>query len=201
MVSDRLKKFIFKQLDKELLKVEIIPYKGSIFFIDRENKYWYFEYEKSGTLWWRYSFFENFFVLFSLESHECEEVMSEWVEEVLNCKVNTTYGAFTGKKIKVEEVLNCKVNTTNVTEVSSTEMVEEVLNCKVNTTFKKSGLLLMMVEEVLNCKVNTTLMGTGMAIQLVEEVLNFKVSATQRLERLHPRLMEEVLEEVLNEKK
>ena len=63
VVSDRLKDIVFKKLYKELSKVEIIPYKDSVYFIDRDNKYWYFEYEKSNKLWWRYDFFINFFVL------------------------------------------------------------------------------------------------------------------------------------------
>ena len=89
-ISDKLKKFIFKKLYKDLSNVEIIPHKDSIWFIDRENEHWYFEFEKSGTLWWRYYFFEDFFKIFSLESNVYKSIISEWVEEVLNCKVNTT---------------------------------------------------------------------------------------------------------------
>jgi hypothetical protein len=85
MVSDRLKDIIFKKLYKELSKVEIISYKDSVYFIDRDNKYWYFEYENEGKLWWRYDFFKSFFVLFSLESLDFDKVMSVWVEEVLTC--------------------------------------------------------------------------------------------------------------------
>ena len=87
IISDRLKKFIFKKLYEDLSHVEIIPYKDSIWFIDRENEHWYFEYEKSGTLWWRYHFFESFFNLFSLEFKVYQSIISEWVEEVLNYKV------------------------------------------------------------------------------------------------------------------
>ncbi len=153
MVSERLKNIIFKQLYKELSKVEIIPYKDSVYFIDRENKYWYFEYEKSNMLWWRYDFFVNFFVIFSLELDDCKKVMGDWVEEVLNCKVNTTHFPFLQPPFQVEEVLNCKVNTTKTSEYSPTEKVEEVLNCKVNTTGKADNLSAIKVEEVLNCKV------------------------------------------------
>ena len=179
MVSERLKNIIYKRLNKELGHVEIIPYKDSIFFIDRENKYWYFEFDKSGTLWWRYSFFENFFLIFSLENEEYKTILGDWVEEVLNCKVSTTPMAM----------------------ITFTPQVEEVLNCKVSTTTVGFGNGIRLVEEVLNCKVSTTILKVANAQSKVEKVLNCKVSATQRLERLHPRLMEEVLEEVLNEKK
>ena len=150
MVSDRLKDIIFKKLYKELSKVEIIPYKDSVYFIDRDNEYWYFEYEKKGKLWWRYNFFLNFFVLFSLEPHEYEKVMGEWVEEVINCKVNTT-NPFNGLKlIEVEEVINCKVNTTDNGIRNMIIKVEEVLNHKVDVTMARITDLSTEVEEVLN---------------------------------------------------
>ena len=106
MVSSRLKQVIFKKLYMDLKGVEIIPYNNSIYFIDREKKYWYFEYEKNGELWWRYGFFSNFFQFFSLESNDYSIIMGEWVEEVLNCKVSTTDGFGWYPKITVREVLS-----------------------------------------------------------------------------------------------
>jgi len=150
MVSDRLKDIIFKKLYKELSKVEIIPYKDSVYFIDRDNEYWYFEYEKKGKLWWRYNFFLNFFVLFSLEPHEYEKVMGEWVEEVLNCKVNTTCRNWRPPITGVEEVLNCKVITTNSFQAGLVFEVEEVLNHKVDVTMARITDRSTEVEEVLN---------------------------------------------------
>ena len=128
MVSDRLKDIIFKKLYKELSKVEIIPYQDSVYFVDRDNKYWYFEYEKKGMLWWRYDFFNNFFVLFSLESHECEKVMGEWVEEVLNCKVNTTSSSMAQPPKLVDDILNHKVDVTMARITDRSTEVEEVLD-------------------------------------------------------------------------
>ena len=194
MVSDRLKDIIFKKLYKELSKVEIIPYKDSVYFIDRDNKYWYFEYEKKGMLWWRYDFFHNFFVLFSLESHECEKVMGEWVEEVLNCKVNTTEGSFVLTSVKVEEVLNCKVNTTEKGLSFLNERVEEVLNCKVNTTDGNMWFGTSKVEEVLNCKVNTTSNSMAQPPKLIDDILNHKVDVTMARITDHSTEVGEVLD-------
>jgi hypothetical protein len=89
-MNDKLKQIIFNKLYEDLKHVEIIPHNESIWFIDRENKYWYFEYEKSGRLWWRWKFFEDFFLLFSIEYEEYQWIIAEWVEEVLNCDVKTT---------------------------------------------------------------------------------------------------------------
>ena len=195
VVSDRLKDIVFKKLYKELSKVEIIPYKDSVYFIDRDNEYWYFEYEKKGKLWWRYNFFLNFFVLFSLEPHEYEKVMGEWVEEVINCKVNTTDNGIRNMIIKVEEVLNCKVNTTTKYHGQQEQQVEEALNCKVITTVCESVGNSLMVEKVLNCKVITTTAAAAVCVYpTVEEVLNYKVDVT--MARITDRSTK--VEEVLN---
>ena len=134
MVSDRLKQVIFKKLYMDLKGVEIIPYNNSIYFIDREKKYWYFEYEKNGELWWRYGFFSKFFRLFSLESNDYSIIMGEWVEEVLNCKVSSTKKRISLRNFRVEEVLNCRVSLKNGLGTDGKDIVEEVLNCGVSLT-------------------------------------------------------------------
>jgi hypothetical protein len=152
MVTDKLKQLIFKQLYKELGNVEIIPYNGSIWFIDRQEKYWYFDFENSGALYWRYGFFPNFFEMFSLEREDFEPILASWVEEVLNHKVSTT--AFV-------EIFSCGA-------------VEEVLNHKVDTTSKWNIHPIGLVEEVLNHKLFTKIEGVWRGDELVEEILDSK---------------------------
>ena len=86
----RIKKRIFDKLYEDLKYAEIIDCGDSIWFVDRDKEYWYLQYEKSGDLLWRYKFFNNFILLFSMEQYEYEQVIADWVEEVLNCKVDTT---------------------------------------------------------------------------------------------------------------
>jgi hypothetical protein len=86
----RLKKRIFDKLYEDLKYAEIIDCMGSIWFVDREKKYWYIEYRKNGTLWFRHDFFNNFFLLFSMERSQYEQVIADWMEEVLNFKVDAT---------------------------------------------------------------------------------------------------------------
>ena len=112
MITDKVKQVIFKKLYNDLKGIEIIPYKNSLFFVDRENKYWYLEFDNDGTLYWRYEFFDSFFSLFSMRYKEYEKVISEWMEEILNCKVLTTKFDTTIDLYGMEEVLNCKVLTT-----------------------------------------------------------------------------------------
>ena len=157
VMNKKLKKIIFKKLYEDLSGVEIIQHNGSIWFIDREKSYWYLEYLKGGTLYWRYPFFNTFFQLFSMQMDEYEEVIVDWVEEVLNCKVVTP--------TKVNHFGTC--------------MVEEVLNCKVVTPYSPEGFRNQMVEEVLNCKVVTPTAQLGDSFVKVEQVLNYKVVTSQ----------------------
>ena len=176
MISDKVKNIIFKFLSDELKNSEIINYNGNIWFIDREKKYWYFELQKDGRLWWRYSFFNDFFFLFSLDSARFEPILKDWVEEVLNCKVNTTVRVVFFMNEEVEEVLNCKVNTTSAGGTTQLGLVEEVLNCKVNTTVGVSLNLSEMVEDVLNHTV-TNMEGVEMIDEesYVDKVLNHTI--------------------------
>ena len=128
VITDRLKQLIFKQLYEELGNVEIIPYNGSVWFIDRENSYWYFHLSEQGCLYWRYSFFPSFFSVFSLEQSEFEPILSSWVEEVLNHKVSTIESNENFVGVMVEEVLNHKVSRTDMDVFRNYNGVEEVLN-------------------------------------------------------------------------
>ena len=127
-MNDRLKKIIFNKLNEDLSHVEIILHNDSLWFIDRENKYWYMEFQKGGKLYWRYQFFAKFFTIFTLERDDYEEVMKEWVESVLNCGVTTTTHQSHSILGKVESVLNCGVTTTSPNPSNGKFEVESALN-------------------------------------------------------------------------
>ena len=194
MVTDKLKQLIFKHLYKELGNVEIIPYNDSLWFIDRENSYWYFQLSKEGCLFWRYSFFPSFFSIFSLEQSEFEPIISSWVEEVLNHKVSTTNKALLWQNSQVEEVLNHKVSTTGEHGMVSYLLVEEVLNHKVSTTCHVEVRVPWKVGEVLNHKVPTTPLSAIRQRTSVEEVLNSKVSETFEIDSTQKRKVKKVLD-------
>ena len=192
-MDEVLKDFINQQLYDELSHVEIIPYNNSIWFIDREEKYWYFHLSNTGCLYWRYSYFPQFFKIFGMGHSQFEPILSEWVEEVLNHKVSTTFVDGLSKLKQVEEVLNHKVSTTDTVWFGQVEKVEEVLNHKVSTTSPDFLLPRMLVEEVLNHKVSTTRRSYRHHQPLVEEVLNHKVFTTEFDWDNNQTLVEEVL--------
>ena len=174
-MDKKLKKIIFSKLYEDLSGVEIIQHNDSIWFIDRDNKYWYLEYFQNKTLYWRYDFFNNFFILFSIEMDEYEQVIIDWVGEVLNYKVVTPIAQPLYFHSKVGEVLNCKVVTPSGVIGNSSVQVEEVLNCKVVTPQTVPYSRCPMVEEVLNYKVVTPDMSQKNYEPMVGEVLNGNV--------------------------
>ena len=171
-MNEKLKKLIFYKLYENLKHVEVIPYKENIWFIDREQKCWYFVYEKNNKhLWWYYHYFCNYFNCFSLERSDAEYVMSRWVEEVLNSMVNTTGFNYHRTTSQMEEVLNSMVDTTDENNGPHSDWVRDVLNSRVdNTRFVKANLD-FHVEEVLSSTVDTTEFGPVAAEDLMEKVL------------------------------
>jgi len=151
MVSDKLKEIIFKGLYSELKDVEIIPYEKSIFFIDRKNKYWYLEYDESKILWWRYTFFENFFSIFSIDDDmEYSKIISEWVQEVLNCEILKSNSLFYNPSRQSEEVLNLDISSAHGCYTGNIIMVNEVLKTRISMSTSKHK-----VNEILNFTVDS----------------------------------------------
>ena len=194
-MNERLKRIIFKKLDQDLGQAEIIVDDNkSIWFIDRANKFWYLELRSSGTLWWRYSFFRDFFPLFGLERLEYEPVIAEWVEEVLKRGVSLTLSGFPLIDVGVEEVLKHEVFSTLQSKIDYQNQVEDVLKRGVSSTNPNAYLNNLPVEEVLKHEVFSTLQSKIDYQNQVEEVLKREVSST--LHREFP-LMDGGVEEAL----
>ena len=181
-MNERLKRIIFKKLDQDLGQAEIIVDDNkSIWFIDRANKFWYLELRSSGTLWWRYSFFRDFFPLFGMEREEYEPVIAEWVEEVLKRGVSSTRNRKNRILREVGEVLERGVSSTSYLGERALRVVEEVLKHEVFSTLQSKIDYQNQVGEVLEREVSSTLhrefplMDGG-----VEEALKRGVSSTQR---------------------
>jgi hypothetical protein len=157
-MHERLKRIIFKKLDQDLGHAEIVVDDSkSIWFIDRANKYWYLELRSSGTLWWRYSFFRDFFPLFGLERLEYEPVIAEWVEEVLKRGVSSTGLVKHRIDFGVEEVLKREVFSTLQSKIDYQNQVEEVLKREVSSTQKNHMNDCDEVEDALKLGVSSFL--------------------------------------------
>jgi hypothetical protein len=179
-MNERLKRIIFKKLDQDLGQAEIIVDDNkSIWFIDRANKFWYLELRSSGTLWWRYSFFRDFFPLFGMERLEYEPVIAEWVEEVLKRGVSLTLSGFPLMDVGVEEVLKHEVFSTLQSKIDYQNQVEEVLKRGVSSTNPNAYLNNLPVEEALKRGVSSTQRNHMNDCDEMEEALKRGVYSTQ----------------------
>ena len=180
-MNERLKRIIFKKLDQDLGQAEIIVDDNkSIWFIDRANKFWYLELRSSGTLWWRYSFFRDFFPLFGMERLEYEPVIAEWVEEVLKRGVSSTNPNAYLNNLPVEEVLKHEVFSTLQSKIDYQNQVEDVLKREVSSTLHREFPLMDGgVEEALKRGVSSTQRNHMNDCDEMEEALKRGVYSTQ----------------------
>lgn len=134
-LAEKLKQRLIFEIERIVSKCQIYYNQNtkSIWFINPETKFWYFEYSLDGDLWWRYVAFNIFKDLFRMDDKTFDDIISEWVEETLNCKVFSTNENHTDFEYLVENTLNCKVLETTPVYVNVVQMVEETLKCKVIT--------------------------------------------------------------------
>jgi hypothetical protein len=178
-MNERLKRIIFKKLDQDLGQAEIIVDDNkSIWFIDRANKFWYLELRSSGTLWWRYSFFRDFFPLFGMERLEYEPVIAEWVEDVLKRGVSSTNPNAYLNNLPVEEVLKRGVSSTLQSKIDYQNQVEDVLKREVSSTLHREFPLMDGgVEEALKRGVSSAQRNHMNDCDEMEEALKLGVSS------------------------
>ena len=153
-MHERLKRIIFKKLDQDLGQAEIIVDDNkSIWFIDRANKFWYLELRSSGTLWWRYTFFNDFFPLFGMVREEYEPVIAEWVEEALKRGVSSTQRNHMNVCDEMEEALKFGVSSFLNFDTPRNREVGRALKRKVNSTDAKYILPHWELDKVLQIKI------------------------------------------------
>ena len=207
-----LKKIVFRKLNMDLSKVEIILAENqSIWFIDRANKYWYFELEKSGKLWWRYEFFTDFFTLFCLEINEFQPLLSEWVEGIFDSNVNMTprsghrlhstvegilnHGYRKGSR-KVDEVLNREIKEMDGGELFENGTVEKLLNPKITETKGSTILDTTHIHEALSrgfVSISHPNKGIDFVQQILVNELVYKVESADPLDTPAHDSVDEVL--------
>ena len=111
------------------MPAEIINFKDSIWFIDRENQFWFFEFDTSSKhLWWRWSHFTSELKIFSLDEdgENVREIFIELFSKIINRKkfIESKYGV---NLLTVSDVMNYS---------EPVSQVDEVLNHEVKTTGK-----------------------------------------------------------------
>lgn len=188
-MNDKIKKVICNYLVKDLYKVEIIYYRDSIWFIDRENRYWYFEYHKVDKhLWWRWSHFTQALKIFSMDAEKEQTIFGELVNMILTKKqkleskypnkIFKTVGSVMNFEDEVDEKLNFQMEKTLSGGARKTMDAHKVLDQEIKTTDGHGWKPRFMVDEVLNNEVETTQHDYYILSRWVDEVLNCEVETT-----------------------
>jgi len=193
MISDRTKQFIFNNLIKDLSNVEMIRHDESLWFIDREKKYWYLELVKTGKLYWRYQFFTEFFEMYSIERNVYEPIIKEFVESVLNCAVSSTKTYSDGFNPKVNSILNSGNPPFLIAGSIPNTSMDLVLDNGITSTEVEFGVFRNeIVENALNNGI-TLSRPANKSLTIVDSVLSDGVTSMGFTNRDKPFIVESVL--------
>ena len=203
-MNEKIKKVICNYLVKDLYKVEIIYYRDSIWFIDRENRYWYFEYHKVDKhLWWRWSHFTQALKIFSMDAEKEQTIFGELVNMILTKKqkleskypnkIFKTVGSVMNFEDKDEDVSKNEIKTTDGYGWKPRAVVDEVLNNEVKTTKRAVMDYIDEVDEALNSEIKTTPTEFEITTNEVDNVLNNEVETTQSALAHYGAMVDDVL--------
>ena len=193
MISDRTKQFIFNNLIQDLSNVEMIRHDESLWFIDREKKYWYLELVKTGKLYWRYQFFTEFFEMYSIERNVYEPIIKEFVESVLNCVVSSTKTTMAVSSQMVSIVLKNNESPRLIAGSIPNTSMDLVLDKGITSTKVEFGVFRKgKVEDVLNNGI-TLSRPANKSLTIVDSVLNEGVTSMGFTNRDKPFIVDSVL--------
>lgn len=191
-MTDKLKQFIFNNLIKDLSNVEIIRHDESLWFINREKKYWYLELVKTGKLYWRYQFFTEFFDMYSIDRDVYEPIIKEFVELVLNCGVSSTKTTMAVSSQMVYRVLNNGITSTAAAQGTGNKPLEDALNNGITLTTYHPFAEYEKVDSVLNSDIKSS-RPANKSLTIVDSVLNDGVTSMGFTNRDKPFIVESVL--------
>jgi len=149
-VSPRIKEIIFNKLLNDMKNAEIIEDNDDIWAIDPDEKYWYFQLKKDGTLWWRWDFFNDFFKLFSLEKNEYEPILRDMVEHILNRQVKASNWDPAAAQQRAEDVIDRKIKTSTAVGHRTLNTIKNVIDRKVKRSERMMAGMRIPVDAVLD---------------------------------------------------
>ena len=131
----KLKKLIFKKIYDDLADAEVIEYGGNIWFIKREDPYFYLEYEHTGVLWYDWDFFKNFFSLFSMNKIDFQPIILDDIQQE----------DIQQEKIKEKNTINRHISWEDE-QLPQNKI--DVLEEKINTIFQLLNKIDMKLEKM-----------------------------------------------------
>jgi hypothetical protein len=180
MISDRTKQFIFNNLIKDLSNVEMIRHDESLWFIDREKKYWYLELVKTGKLYWRYQFFTEFFDMYSIDREVYEPIIKEFAELVLNNRITTTAATERKSKNRLEDALNSGNPPFLIAGSIPNTSTDLVLDNGITSTKVEFGVFRKgKVEDALNNGITSTSYHLFAEYEKIDLVLNTNIKSSR----------------------
>ena len=111
------------------------PQFKSWWWINPETKEWRFEFKKTGSLYWYYGWGDNFRMKYSLDDSEFEEMISRYVEQILQNRVVDTGYRHLNKFFLLEHIFQNRVTDTLECRQPYKRFVEDMISKESECTF------------------------------------------------------------------
>jgi hypothetical protein len=158
----------------------MIRHDESLWFIDREKKYWYLELVKTGKLYWRYQFFTEFFDMYSIDREVYEPIIKEFVELVLNCGVTSTKPTMAVSSQMVSIVLKNNESPRLIAGSIPNTSMDLVLDNGITSTEVEFGVFRNeIVEDALNNGITSTSYHPFAEYEKINSVLNTNIKSSR----------------------
>ncbi len=127
-----VKKLLFEIIDKLTKDVDVYNHNGSLWLIKTDSRKWVFEFTKSKTLWYNYSFFKSALKFVSLDISEegNEKYITEWFESRylnINHVKHTDFPFGLGDENAVEDTIQNGVKETIDLEIIPKLMIDDIV--------------------------------------------------------------------------
>ena len=146
-VTQKLKYVILNKLNQDLESIDVIPYKESVWLVDKKNKVWHFELKNSGTLWWNIPYYSHYIDIFNLNNLELESILIEWVEDTLHKKINSLDNNCESFMRLISNVTNYSINKTRSTNNKWYNKVEDIFDSIILNTSQLSSKITDKIWE------------------------------------------------------
>jgi hypothetical protein len=195
-MNNKLKKIIFDLIDSKTKGVDTYNHNGSMWLIFTDQMKWVIEFTKQGTLWYNFSFFQQFFRYLSLDVIENQHYITEWVESILQNGVGYTSPTGELEPVRVEDTIQNGVRNTDWSCLPMKSSVEDTIQNGVKETTPSGylGSIEMkgkIVHQLESPKQN----------EEVEDVIENGVRNTEGVEILSNLLVEDTIQNGVKETK
>ena len=180
-MDEKFYKLLKGLFDKKIKGADVYTHSGSIWVIFTNEKSWVIELTKEGQLWYRYSFFQDIFKLFSQNVIDNQIYITRYVEDAIQNGVKHTCKVTNSIHRLVEDAIQNGVKNTTWQIGTTTATIEDAIQNGVKHTDWDKCSWDENVEDVIQNGVKNTSPGTNVGELFDDDNIQNGVKHTEHI--------------------